>query len=131
MRYIGFIKEHNPIKESLSIEVVMSSPDNNDEISVLGIIEYLKNNGVLILGWMGYFMDLEKDQPICPDSYYSDGVWVWPAYFPYYLEKYPHYPLDKEFKEYFLSKDFKNNTQGVSFDKDEFERELSRKLNVG
>ena len=50
--------------------------------------------------WMGYFIDPESGILICPDEYYTDGVYVWPGYFSYFLKKYPAWNLDKTFLEH-------------------------------
>lgn len=127
MKYIGFIKEHNPIEEAISIQDIKNNTYMNDRDIVSNVVEYL-SNGVLLLAWMGYFMDLEDNKPIAPDSYYTDGVWVWPSYFPYYLHKYPNYLLNEDFVEYLRSKKFNFNVN-AAFDKRFMEQQLSLKLN--
>ena len=90
----GFISEHNNIKEAIDYSTFKNNESTNDHI--LDIIKYL-NSGVYILGWMGVFMDLENQDIISPDSYYTDGEYIWPAYFSYYLKKHPNAQIDKNF----------------------------------
>lgn len=128
MKLIGFIKEHNNIIEAQGYASVrVGNASNQDSVEI--IIDYL-NRGILLLAWMGYFMDLEDNSLISPDSYYTDGVYVWPAYFPYYLKKYPNYLIDDEF----LSHISKNNyligeTKVKEGTKAKLENSLSEKLN--
>ncbi len=128
MKLVGFIKEHNSIKEAKEYSVIRGSHSTNQEI-VANTIAYL-NNGMLLLAWMGYFIDLEDGNLISPDSYYTDGIYIWPAYFPYYLKKYPCYPVDDDFLTHLLKNNFQmdlieNNTNT----KDRLEGELLEKLN--
>ena len=125
MKYIGFIKEHNLINEAVPLNDLIKSDLLNHSDLIHKCIEYL-NSGVLVFGWMGYFMDLETNKPIAPDSYYTDGIWIWPAYFSYYLIKYPNYPIDSDFIEYILN--LKKETV-FNIDLDAIETELSLKLN--
>ncbi|WP_205511941.1 hypothetical protein [Longitalea arenae] len=125
MKLVGFIKEYNNLKESIALDDLLNSrsPVTND---VERIFQYL-DQGVLVLGWMGYFMDVKTKQPIAPDSYFTDGVWVWPAYFPYYLNMFPFMQIDPDFVQYLIAKDYK-------FEKnfedriDALEDELARKF---
>jgi len=105
MKLLGFIKEYNELKESNTLDELLNSgvPVVND---VEKILDYL-SQGVLVLGWMGYFIDVKTKKPIAPDSYFTDGVWVWPAYFPYYLKIVPSMLIDQDFVQYLLDKDYK------------------------
>ena len=128
MKLIGFIKEHNNIKEAHEYTHVKKGGSINKNV-INNIIDYL-NSGELLLSWMGYFMDLEDGSLIAPDSYYTDGYYFWPAYFPYYLKKYPDYYIDKEFLSHLLECNFIiNGTMITSSVKDKLEAELSKKLN--
>jgi len=122
MKLVGFIKEHNSIVEAQEFSFIKGNNSRNQGIAEK-IIDYL-NSGVLVLAWMGYFMDLEDSSLISPDSYYTDGVYVWPAYFPYYLKKYPNYLIDDEF----LSHISKNN---YLVDQTKIKEDLKTKLEAG
>nr|WP_298994371.1 hypothetical protein [uncultured Allomuricauda sp.] len=128
MKLIGFIREHNNVVEAQKYSSVIAGGSSNEN-AIQIIIDYL-NSGILLLAWMGYFMDLEDNSPICPDSYYTDGVYVWPAYFPYYLKKHPNYLIDEDFlshisKNYYLI----DETKLKEGTKSKLEISLSEKLN--
>lgn len=105
MILIGFIKEHNNIKEAVDYSVFKSEILANNDV-ITDIISYL-NNGVYLFGWMGVFMDLENQDIISPDCYYTDGVYVWPAYFPYYLKKHPNTQVDENFLTHISKNNFR------------------------
>ena len=105
MKLIGFIKEYNNVKNAVSLENALFVQNDSFQKNKEKVIEYLKQ-GELLLAWMGYFFDYHTREPIAPDSYFTDGVWVWPSYFPYYLEKYPNMYVDDSFLDYLISKDF-------------------------
>jgi hypothetical protein len=125
MKYIGFIKEHDKISESVSYNEILASRDNDKDI-IKKIIDYL-DNGEIIFGWMGYYNDLDNNTPIEPHSYHTDGIWVWPSYFSYYLKKYLNYNLSEEFLNYLIDKSF-SYKNGIPFDKSKIEQELIDKL---
>ncbi len=123
MRLIGFIKEHNNIEEAVAFSDIKDTDNNYQEITK--IIDYL-NDGILVLGWMGYFTDIEdREVLISPDSYYTDGVYIWPKYFPYYLKKYPNMFIAKEFENHIIEKEFKIKKD---IDINKIEDWLSKKL---
>lgn len=129
MKYIGFIKEYNNIEGARSLQEVIEYC--RDRADTLKIIEYLKE-GTLAFAWMGYFSDVQTRALIAPDSYYTDGFWVWPAYLQYYLSKYPEMYLDYEFVEYVRMKKYQINPDGLSrMEIGRIENEISAKLNSG
>lgn len=105
MKLVGFIYEYNPIPSSLPINSISKDKFNSD-IDLDTIIQYL-NSGKIVIGWMGYFFDTETRQPIAPDSYLTDGVWVWPSYLPYYLLKGFYGLLDIGFLDHIQQNSFK------------------------
>jgi hypothetical protein len=125
MELLGFIKEYNNLKGSIELNELLNSRSTfvND---VEKILEYLAQ-GVLVLGWMGYFTDIKTKKPIAPDSYFTDGVWVWPAYFPYYLKMVPSMQIDQNFVQYLIDKNYKfeNDFEDRI---DAFEGELARRF---
>jgi hypothetical protein len=128
MKFIGFIKEHNPIKEAITLQSIKDSNTINGDRLSLKVVDYL-NSGELLLAWMGYFIDFENNKPIAPDSYFTDGEWIWPAYFVYYLNKYPRYPIEKSFIDHLHSKNFKMDSTISPRDKSILEKKVSLKLN--
>ncbi len=86
MKLVGFIKEHNSVEESQTLNELVNGFNYDDDVKT-EVIKYL-NRGELIVSWMGYFFDLVTKEPITPDSYFTDGTWIWPGYLPHYLTKY-------------------------------------------
>lgn len=103
MKLIGFIKEHDNIAEAIGLD---STKHTASKIETEKVIQYL-DQGKIIFGWMGYAYDLETKKPIAPHSYHSDGVWVWPSYFSYYLKKHPTMNVAQEFIEYLETKNYR------------------------
>ncbi|RUT71316.1 hypothetical protein D0817_05420 [Flavobacterium cupreum] len=123
MKLVGFIREHNDIVESVAYESIFFNVKNNEE-TIINTTNYL-NNGILVLAWMGYFKDLDNGDLIAPNSYYTDGSYIWPAYFSYYLKKYPNYKIDAEFLEHLTHISFNYHKIKIS---DKFRSELERQL---
>ena len=104
MKLVGFIKEldrytwASPLCDELCVE-------NNSEELVNNIISYLEK-GKVILGWMGYFVDLRTQDHIAPHAFLTDGEWVWPSYYQYYLKIYPNYKLNNNFINFLRQKNF-------------------------
>lgn len=105
MKLIGFIKGHDNIEEAKEYALFQRS-DSIADSEIEAIANYL-DDGVFIFGWMGYCYDLDDDTPIAPDSYYTDGIYVWPAYFPYYLRKHPNSQVDERFLAHISKNDFR------------------------
>lgn len=127
MKLIGFVKEYNNLKSAIPLEELIVS-GSVDTPNLDKILEYL-SQGELLLAWMGYFIDVRSNELIAPDSYFTDGVWVWPAYFPYYLNKYSNIKLSDEFLNYLKLKNYSfclpdNFVQR----KQEYEKQLSHIL---
>ncbi len=125
MELIGFIKEHNKIEGAKSYTDLVSNYSNEHGIIVERVIDYL-NKGKLLLSWMGYFFDLEDNSIIAPDSYYTDGVYIWPAYLPHYLKKNPDLYLDETFLNILAEKKFEFKISDNNLEK--MEEDLSRIL---
>ncbi|KKO89153.1 hypothetical protein AAW12_23775 [Sphingobacterium sp. Ag1] len=104
MNLVGFIKEYNDIKEAVRLNE-LARKEVKPYSDVGKIIKYL-DNGILLLAWMGYFVDVETKGLIAPDSYYTDGTWIWPSYFPYYLGRYPSMKIDRNFLIHIEKKEF-------------------------
>lgn len=79
---------------------------NLDNETRLKIIEYL-DRGHLVYGWMHYFEDYHTKEPIAPHAYFTDGTWVWPSYFSFYLEKLPNYKVDSAFLEHIANYNYR------------------------
>jgi hypothetical protein len=125
MRYIGFLKEYGNIKESQTFSEAVEKGIVNDSLVIEKIVNYL-DKGTVFFGWMHYFEDLQTKKPVAPHMYYTDGEWIWPSYFSYYLKKYPNYFISTEFIEYLTQIDFKIPNKVI--DKNKIEKEFVTKL---
>lgn len=127
MDLIGFITEHNNISESVKYTNNLGEIPNDTSI-VSRLINYL-NKGTLVFSWMGYFTDIENDNLICPDSYYTDGHYIWPGYFPYYLKKHENFIIDKGFITFLTENNFNYLSKLTDKDTSRIEMYLEQKLN--
>jgi hypothetical protein len=129
MKYLGFIKEHNNIIEAVFYNELIDGEDYLDQKSLEIVIQYL-SNGVIVLGWMNYFVDLKTKDLIAPNSFYTDGEYIWPSYLSYYLKKHPNLKIDKSFLNFILFKSDKIKIKNISAKENaEIEKMLSSKLN--
>lgn len=110
MKFTGFIKEHDNIKEAIPIKDIQIG-GNYDRNLLPKILNYL-DDGILIFSWMGYVNDIETQKLIVPHGYYSDGVWIWPSYLPYYINKYSSFRLDPDFLKHLSVNNFKVVNKG-------------------
>ncbi|WP_128330788.1 hypothetical protein [Apibacter sp. HY039] len=103
MKTIGFLKIHDEsYKGSKDLKTMISTPRayyNLDKI-----IEYLESGHYFADPLV--FLDDDEGLPLPDIGYQTDGEWIWPNYFPYYLKKYPNYEIDKEFLNYLNKKNF-------------------------
>ena len=111
LKYIGFIQEYNNIPEALPYVDVFDNNHNKISNTITKIVNYL-DKGYLACSCPGVIMDLNNENLLYPDAYFTDGVYIWPSYFLYYLVHYPNFKIDKEFIDYLLKKEFKYTTIG-------------------
>lgn len=90
MKLIGFLKEHHPYIEE-SNEVNESIFINDGDPLYTKVISYL-NKGNTLLYYMEIILD-SRGNTVGPLSIQTDGYWIWPSYFQYYLKRYPHNDL--------------------------------------
>jgi len=127
MKLVGFIKEHNYIKEAVGLNELISS-GSESYANIEKVIRYL-DSGTLLLAWMGYFIDGKTKKLIATDSYFTDGIWIWPSYFPYYLGMYPSLKIDPDFLIHMENQKFELGfAEDFAAKKNVLERELSQKL---
>ena len=122
MKLVGFIKEYNGIEGTKNYADFLSSEELNEDLSNK-ILEYLYN-GISILEWMGGIHDHISGSVISFNSYYTDGEWVWPEYFCYYLRNCSTTYLDTEFLTYLKEKDFYFNMELAEKNRRDFEKRL-------
>ncbi|SHN07531.1 hypothetical protein SAMN05216311_10533 [Chitinophaga sp. CF418] len=86
MNAIGFLINHDShIPCSRDVNNLFYSQGEQKELS--DIITYL-NNGIPIMKFITSIYD-ESGELIGPNIIYTDGLWVWPGYYGFYLKKYP------------------------------------------
>ncbi|MCS4304940.1 hypothetical protein [Chryseobacterium sp. BIGb0232] len=128
MKYIGFIKEYDTIPEALELEAYRNAEIYNS-VNKNKILDYLKN-GEVALAWMGVFINVESQDFIGPQIYYTDGNWIWPSYLIYYLENDKNFCLENNFEEYLQENNF--ISQKIPKDKlTEIENDFIMKLEDG
>ena len=105
MKTIGFIKEHdsNTIKEEY-----LDKPSDFDssiitETEKEKIINYL-NNAEMVMAFLRALSD--GDTYIGPYSFHSDGEWIWPSHFAYYLNKFNFSSMTDDFLNHMRAKDY-------------------------
>ena len=96
---IGTIKEFDDISDSISYSELLELDDKLTPRNL--IVDYLESYSQnLVLGWMGYTVDPIDGAFICPSAYFTDGKFVWPGYYSYYLRKFPAWKIDPVFLQY-------------------------------
>jgi hypothetical protein len=115
MKYVGFIKEHDKtIDNAIPYNEITHLPNPpkgiikkvRQYLEIKKVIRYLKK-GVMLTGATGSVESLENNgEEIASWGFYTDGEWIWPEYFVYYLKKYPNFPIDKDFMNYLSDKNF-------------------------
>lgn len=119
MKMIGFIKQHDDIEGAEDFQYLKNTMPIQLSENELKLIRLYFENCNLIFSWMGYYSDLDTGELIAPQSYFSDGKWIWPAYFPYYLNKFNAWMNYPEFFAY-----LSDNPQLIEMSKGEI-RELT------
>jgi len=95
MKNLGYMKRFDPKwpgAKELSEMVVGDKPDENLRNA---IINYL-SAGNFLFGWMSFLRE-EDGTPIGNNDYFTDGVYVWPLYYIYYLRKFDNLQIDTDF----------------------------------
>jgi hypothetical protein len=106
MKTIGFIKEHDSgtIKEEY-----LDKPSDFDfsfitEREKKKITNYL-NNAETIWAFLRALSD--GDNYIGPYTFLSDGEWIWPSHFAYYLNKFDFSSMTDDFLNHIRAKEYK------------------------
>jgi hypothetical protein len=102
MKYIGFVKVIDKnIRTAIDKDEFFNSRTLDSETK-LKVVSYLKK-GQFFGGVMTYLKDLFDGENIGGSEYFTDGTYVWPLYYAYYLEKYASVYLPDYFIEYLKS----------------------------
>jgi hypothetical protein len=94
MKYLGYISPYDYGNEKL--ESYRTGKEIDPDL-LRDVLKYLKQ-GTLIWTWMESWFD-DEGQFIGGATYYTDGEWVWPYYFVYFIEKYKDLKINKKFIE--------------------------------
>ncbi|RFM33186.1 hypothetical protein [Chitinophaga silvisoli] len=87
MNAVGFLQIHDPhIACSREISSLFSDSFLDKE-KLSEICNYLES-GVSIVRYISNLYD-EGGELIGPNVIYTDGIWIWPSYYSFYLKKYP------------------------------------------
>lgn len=105
MKLVGFIKEYDNIEDALPFHQMVYGSRLHPGVVRDRLNRYMAA-GQKVFAWMSFCSDLETGESICPNAYYTDGVWVWPAYFKYYLEVSNSIYVAPEFLTYLENRDF-------------------------
>lgn len=104
MKYLGFIKRFDPRSPGSKNLSEMLQGQNQDESLRKAIIDYL-SAGHFLFGWMSFLRE-EDGTPIGNNDFFSDGVYIWPLYYLYYLKKHPNLEIDEEFIDHVRNNNF-------------------------
>jgi hypothetical protein len=117
VEYIGFIKEiESNIRSAIKMDEMFVDSHFDDKERQL-VINYLKD-GQIFGGAMSCLRDKLDGEPIGPLQYYTDGKYIWPEYYPFYLSKYKNYYIPGEFLDYLK----KNNFEYRSLNEEELNK---------
>lgn len=105
MKPIGFLKEHDlGLSELKSVEQLLNPDISYDAIIFDKLLNYLENSITVwpLLVWL-----YDKDgTSIGPCGLQTDGTWIWPSYFAYYLKKHPNMEIPIDFLEDIAKNDY-------------------------
>lgn len=98
MEYLGFIKEFDKNIRSGKNFSEMFSTENYSNTLRERIVSYLES-GNFFGGAMSYIYDFDR-QAIGNLNYYTDGTYIWPSYYIFYLKKFNNFVIDEQFITY-------------------------------
>jgi hypothetical protein len=131
MKYVGFFQEistssRHPKFETLNGEKSPGPGWCRLEPDVCEcFVQYLEE-GSVISAFMGFFPDVTGESYSSVMSYYTDGEYIWPSYFPFYLKKYESMWVDRDFFDHVQKRAFKS----PALSKDEKQRIQNRFLGI-
>lgn len=102
MNVIGILKDHEPENKFAKALVELTYAPMAESTYNEQLISYLKQ-GVRTLKFLASDDDADGT-PIGQRMYLTDGEWIWPSYYVYYLEKYSNIAVPKIFLDHVHSK---------------------------
>jgi len=104
MKFIGFLKEEDKnIRDGKHLDEMFTDLPIDERLRK-NIIEYL-SSGLFLTGVMSYIYDNEGN-PIGNLDYFTDGEFIWPVYYPYYLKKYDNFLIAPKLLSHAQSNNF-------------------------
>ncbi|MBS1506506.1 MAG: hypothetical protein JSS79_07670 [Bacteroidetes bacterium] len=103
MKKIGFLTEKMEVvivTKNIDTTTTTHSPE-----LITKICEYL-SAGKEVISYMHISID-ENSNAIGPYCIMTDGVWIWPSYFSYFLKRYPDLKVESEFIDFIKNNNFK------------------------
>ena len=101
MNRVGFLKEE--LDKVIIVPEIHLGTILDDDLRQK-TIDYL-SKGMVILSYMEISTD-ELGNNIAPLEILTDGNWVWPSYFQFFLKRKLNLRIDDEFINFIRSKDF-------------------------
>jgi len=97
MNIIGFLKNHD-LETRCSQDIILSAKNINPDNELDLVISYLKKWSILIACTL-WLTDIDGED-IGEYIIYTDGEWIWPSYYSFYLRKYNSIKIPDEFINY-------------------------------
>ncbi len=114
MKIIGLLEEHDSdsfctrtLNERLSGSTSIVSVKEKQML-----INYL-NRGVPVMKLLSFLIDVDGEH-IGPHVLYTDGIWLWPGYYSFYIQKYAQLSVSEEFIKHVEKKQFEDIEISVS-----------------
>jgi hypothetical protein len=108
MQTIGFIEEKDSkiIREEFILDKTRSANLQIEGLEKKKIIEYLEHSNSIFAITLGLF---DGATYIGPYMILTDGIWIWPSHFSYYLLKNDFLNINSDFYFYLKNKKFKSS----------------------
>ncbi|MEO6523491.1 MAG: hypothetical protein ABIN91_17540 [Mucilaginibacter sp.] len=94
MKYIGHIKKFDKYFDSKELSEMFVEKNVDQELRS-SVIKYLLA-GNFLTGWMSFLRD-DDGTPIGNNDYFTDGTYIWPRYYIYYLNKFKNLEMNVDF----------------------------------
>ena len=98
MKKIGFYREHYLSEDLPSLQSLIGESQPNSNVSSK-MIDYLLNGLIFRYECLPLFSFFENKPISRSKVYLTDGKWIWPIEYVYYIEKYG-LPIDVSFKSH-------------------------------
>jgi hypothetical protein len=128
MKAVGFLHKHDPhISCSKELTNILSIHCNEDRNLKL-VASYLKK-GIPVIKYISELYDKDEEL-IGPNIVYTDGDWVWPGYYIFYLNKYKNLMIPEAFLKHISNKGDAKDISVTSAEKNYVEYMLAKLMNA-